>query len=338
MKKQLLILSLVMFCALSAFAQTPYDRFAPEQSVKSMIELPPMQFKVTNTDPNSEIRSVEFDKNTQSLTLLNNNDSILKTIILNLNDKKFLTMDPLAEKYYSWSPYAYCMNNPIRYVDFRGDSITTIITTTIQNPGGTSSTQYDKYYYGQDESGNYGFIGANGQIYSGDDQFVNCLSASIGILRNGAAGAELVNELMNSTNVVNVAQIYNRGNGADQNGAFIYWNLNSTEGGPDQTGDTTRPIYIGLGHEMAHIQDTWKGTFDASTWTFAGKKAILNADKYATHIENKLRAEHGLPLRTHYTQGVNSTRILHPGTNQSLFYRKIVTLGGVSVPTTPYMY
>ena len=39
------------------------------------------------------------------------------------NEKKFLTMDPLCEKYYSISPYAYCVNNPIRYIDLRGDSI-----------------------------------------------------------------------------------------------------------------------------------------------------------------------------------------------------------------------
>jgi RHS repeat-associated protein len=30
---------------------------------------------------------------------------------------RFTTMDPLAEKYYSVSPYAYCANNPIRYKD-----------------------------------------------------------------------------------------------------------------------------------------------------------------------------------------------------------------------------
>jgi RHS repeat-associated protein len=29
----------------------------------------------------------------------------------------FMTMDPLAEKYYSVSPYAYCFNNPVRFVD-----------------------------------------------------------------------------------------------------------------------------------------------------------------------------------------------------------------------------
>ena len=36
---------------------------------------------------------------------------------------RFTTMDPLAEKYYNMSPYAYCGNNPIRYIDEHGDSI-----------------------------------------------------------------------------------------------------------------------------------------------------------------------------------------------------------------------
>ena len=33
------------------------------------------------------------------------------------------TMDPLAEKYYSLSPYAYCGDNPINAIDPRGDTI-----------------------------------------------------------------------------------------------------------------------------------------------------------------------------------------------------------------------
>ena len=30
------------------------------------------------------------------------------------------SVDPLAEKYFAWSPYAYCNNNPIGAVDFEG--------------------------------------------------------------------------------------------------------------------------------------------------------------------------------------------------------------------------
>lgn len=30
---------------------------------------------------------------------------------------RFTTVDPLAEKHYSWSPYVYCLNNPLRFID-----------------------------------------------------------------------------------------------------------------------------------------------------------------------------------------------------------------------------
>ena len=36
---------------------------------------------------------------------------------------RFTTMDPLCEKYYSISPYAYCNNNPVKYIDPDGRDI-----------------------------------------------------------------------------------------------------------------------------------------------------------------------------------------------------------------------
>lgn len=33
---------------------------------------------------------------------------------------RFMTIDPMAEKYYGWSPYAYCLNNPIICIDQLG--------------------------------------------------------------------------------------------------------------------------------------------------------------------------------------------------------------------------
>jgi RHS repeat-associated protein len=35
---------------------------------------------------------------------------------------RWFVVDPLAEKYYSSSPFAYCGNNPIKYIDFNGMS------------------------------------------------------------------------------------------------------------------------------------------------------------------------------------------------------------------------
>ena len=34
---------------------------------------------------------------------------------------RFTTIDPKAEKYYNISPYAYCANNPIKYIDVKGE-------------------------------------------------------------------------------------------------------------------------------------------------------------------------------------------------------------------------
>ena len=36
-------------------------------------------------------------------------------------------MDPLCEKYYSISPYVYCVNNPVKYIDEHGDSCIVLI-------------------------------------------------------------------------------------------------------------------------------------------------------------------------------------------------------------------
>lgn len=61
---------------------------------------------------------------------------------------RFNQMDPLCEKYYSVSPYAYCMNNPVRFVDPDGkDSfeydIETRKLTWINDVGGKESQTVD---------------------------------------------------------------------------------------------------------------------------------------------------------------------------------------------------
>jgi hypothetical protein len=70
----------------------------------------------------------------------------------------FLTVDPLCEKYYSVSPYVYCANNPMRYIDPDGRS-----THVAQNEDGTyrviggdlDDNDYNIYVYSQDKDGNY---------------------------------------------------------------------------------------------------------------------------------------------------------------------------------------
>jgi RHS repeat-associated protein len=54
---------------------------------------------------------------------------------------RFTTVDPLSEKYYSVSPYAYCNNNPIKYVDYRGDSISVAAIQAYDQANGTNYLQ-----------------------------------------------------------------------------------------------------------------------------------------------------------------------------------------------------
>ncbi len=82
------------------------------------------------------------------------------------------TIDPMAEKYYSISPYAWCGNNPVRYVDPFGmssedanedkwgygkkdmwgrnthDSFTHVYIPPMNRPGGISATGYGDSRYG----------------------------------------------------------------------------------------------------------------------------------------------------------------------------------------------
>src|SRR5690606_7849590 len=242
---------------------------------------------------------------------------------------RFNVIDRFAEKYYSMTPYQYGGLDPIKHIDVNGDSIWVAINTTSIDANGQSNTVTTRYYYGADKNGQYGFLDNNGAIYSGNDAFAGQLSKALGDLRSGGAtGSGLVNDLMTSTNNVEIAS--RSRNSADENGTYILWNPTGTSGAPDQNGSNQRPSYIGLGHEMAHIQDVWNGTFNNKTWSTVSlpdgtSKNIKRAEIYATHMENRIRAENGLSLRVSY--GIDgagradpSTRIIKSGTNQSLYF------------------
>jgi len=51
------------------------------------------------------------------------NKVILSQVLTQEQTARFSTIDPLAEKYYSISPYTYCLNNPLRFTDPTGEFV-----------------------------------------------------------------------------------------------------------------------------------------------------------------------------------------------------------------------
>jgi RHS repeat-associated protein len=71
---------------------------------------------------------------------------------------RFTTMDPLCELYYSWSPYAYCMDNPVKLIDPNGlwPTLKVVDNGSVGNRGFSVTSAWNAYHklfrphYGQD--------------------------------------------------------------------------------------------------------------------------------------------------------------------------------------------
>ena len=132
--------------------------------------------------------------------------------------RRWMTPDPLSEKYYGTSPYAFCNNNPLRYVDVNGmdwrDKVAGYSIGFVTNliPG----TGFIRDWYSPDNSSDYnsalkhtdeaaaalgiGMIGAGtgtmaaGGILATAGVGVTASTAGVGIVIGGpavAAGAEM---------------------------------------------------------------------------------------------------------------------------------------------------
>lgn len=54
---------------------------------------------------------------------------------------RLMTPDPLTEKYYSMSPYVYCLNSPIRFIDLKRDSVSIAQVQIYDNVNQTNYAQ-----------------------------------------------------------------------------------------------------------------------------------------------------------------------------------------------------
>lgn len=217
-------------------------------------------------------------------------------------------IDPLAHKYFGMSPYNYCGNDPVNFFDPDGRFIVT------RDP----ENQQALFYNVEKQC----FVDSNGNDYSGDNEYILNLTTQLTSLCNGESGMELVSSLVDSEKGVEITQGQKNVEG-EWLKSTLADNVVSGIQYSGKSGSSDGTPYTALGHELAHSLDRINGTLDNSKWFVADNKIIPVAEIYATHVENKLRAEHGIPLRRYYaydTMGGGFGPSILDTNNRSLYY------------------
>ena len=207
---------------------------------------------------------------------------------------RWLSTDPLAEKYQGFSPYNYTLNNPIMLVDPDGRRIKLSFRTGFLGIFGKKVTlTYD--------AKNKRWNNASGEQYTGKtSKFATSVLSDLKRNQKSTLGNKIVSTLSDvnmdyfikrgspDTNRTDNRKVYY--NGADWNDEKVFEN--------GKSGNS--PGYVTLGHELAHKFSVLWGISNGK-W-FGSGTSKRGVDEYnAMFYENVLRFQNHLPLRVAYT-------------------------------------
>jgi RHS repeat-associated protein len=220
------------------------------------------------------------------------------------------TLDPFASKDPSWSPYSYAHNNPIIFCDVNGDSVWVTWQTGFWSFLGLG-TDHKALYSG-------GKLYENGQEYTGDDSYATAALNALNEINSGTEGQAELSTLQRSNYNYSIesTSLFHPSNNAIMNsrGGLIRWSASNESGGIDVNGNTDRPAYIGLAHELGHeydwdnakhgkgIMENGMSIFDGGNvwWKTMSGLPVPMFEKYGCQHENRIRGEHKVPLRQYY--------------------------------------
>ncbi|MFA6059616.1 MAG: hypothetical protein WC756_15525 [Taibaiella sp.] len=192
------------------------------------------------------VGTVVIDRRTKKIVRLLDSDSVNAELSDNSTASRWYSIDPLAAKYPSMSPYVFCANNPIRFVDPDGREI--------QLPGDKKAqTAYVQMLHAS--TGNNYSIGANNTLtlVGADPSFKGAKSASL---------AGVIDKGIGSKSVYSLSLV---GGSKDDKGVFI----DSYEGKKIDVSDlatmgkaSTALQGAAIGHFLNEVQET--GNFDVA--------------------------------------------------------------------------
>jgi RHS repeat-associated protein len=193
--------------------------------------------------------------------------------------------DPLADKYYDLSPYAYVANNPIIYVD----------------PNGKEIEIYSE------ASGPYTYV--TSQAYDGDDEFISQTVAALNYLVGGSeTAAGLIGGLVDATDFF--VSIVSTDDETKVSGKTGDVEFNTTDGLAVDEG--TQSPAVNLAHELGHKKNQKDDGNDA-----VNDRKDTKDSQYTDKEEKKVVTKFEQPIVKELNENGNNegTRDNHKGTS-----------------------
>ena len=255
---------------------------------------------------------------------------------------RWLQIDPLAERYNSWSSYCYAIDNPIKYLDPNGKEVWIFFKN--------NSYKFDNGNLYNKDGSKY-----DGKVKGFLKQSVNALNK----ISQSKTGKSIVDDLVTSKNTYNIMNSSLNPNGdknefissnikkeyakeinSDPNssksfkdngidisggsGGNIYWNPSGVLG-VTTAGLTVSPE-ADLAHELSHGFDANNGLADDRK-----EGGLSRSEWQAVYNENSIRQELHLPLRKYYDAKIDGS------TNQVISHGSDM-LTPAQEPIKPFWY
>ena len=172
--KRIANILLFLIVLVTGYAQNPFAAYGYKPKMATLSNGRFDEFH--DKDRIVEIGSVRFDTKTNKIVGRDETDTLDSEMDVQ-TVSRFISIDPHAERYYSISPYVYCNNNPINYIDPDGRDW--------YSQNGTGNYFWQE---GHNDLDGYTNIGSSVSIQFGENSFFNAYQ-NAGIMSNKSANA-----------------------------------------------------------------------------------------------------------------------------------------------------
>ncbi|MGG5207298.1 RHS repeat-associated core domain-containing protein [Chryseobacterium sp. MIQD13] len=224
-------------------------------------------------------------------------------------------VDNYSENYFSLSPYNYVAGNPIKFIDVNGEWIYINDQDGAQYRYSNGATQHQV-------NGKWANIDSSTKL----SDYVTQTVAGLNYLDNNTSiGNTMIDyfdqEEGKDGKKRDINFNYTAGDSKVRHGISNIIDLNPSSGKGRWTtsgkDDIYSPLYSTIAHEMGHVYGNFALGETAESAVRFGDDSTT-AEIYGTHVENIVRAETGLPLRTHYRTIIDGAGKLLPASSSRL--------------------